>query len=574
MAGLTGLCGAEPLPQPLADRLLERGVTMWNQYGPTEATVNATQACLRSLGTPGTIGRPIANTSVYVLDPNMEPVPIGVAGELWIGGHGLARGYLGQPELTAERFLPSPFTNGERIYRTGDLARWRHDGQLDFLGRVDHQVKLRGYRIELGEIEHALMTHPGVARAVVARRGEGPEAALVAYFTSHQEPPAPADLRSHLAATLPEYMLPAAYVALEAFPLTPSDKIDRRALPAPDANARAGRDFAAPTSDLERALMPLWQRLLGIREIGIDDDFFAVGGHSLLAIQLVHAIEDELDRACTIAMLMRNRTIRTLARELEVGGADATEPTLIQLADGNGTPVFCICGVHAYQELAEELAPDHPVYGIFLPVEQQSLRSHRRAAGASDLSVEAIAGAYRAMVRERQPAGPYLLLGFCFGAVLAYEVAQQLINEGDSVQLLTMLDPALGQGIAEPRRRLASRVRAEVLSFCEYLPRTVQRRLLGEHWVDETARLDRLRSTIYGDALRRYELAPYTGDVLVIETEGAGTAEDQARDTALRRTITCPAIHRVAGGHVSHLRRPYVRAVADLIRTHVDGQPD
>ncbi len=573
-ARLTGLCGAEPLPQALADRLLEQGVTMWNQYGPTEATVNATQACLRSPLDPVTIGRPIANTSVYVLDPNMEPVPIGVAGELWIGGHGLARGYLGQPTLTAERFLPNPFTPGERLYRTGDLARWRHDGQLDFLGRVDHQVKLRGYRIELGEIEHALTSHPGVARAVVARRGQGSEAALVAYFTSHHEPPAPADLRTHLANTLPDYMLPAAYVALEAFPLTPSGKLDRGALPAPGGDARASRAFAPPTSDVERALMPLWQRLLGISDIGIDDDFFAVGGHSLLAVQLVHAIEDELDRACTIAMLMRNRTIRTLARELEVGGADATEPALIQLADGQGAPVFCICGVHAYQELAEQLAPDHPVYGIFLPVEQQTLRSHRRPAGATDLSVEAMASAYRAMVRERQPSGPYLLLGFCFGAVLAYELAQQLIDEGDAVQLLTMLDPPLGEGIAGPGRRLASRAKARMLSSCEHLPRAVQRRLLGERWVDETARLDRLRGTIYGDALRRYSMRPYDGEVLVVEAEGSGADDDGARDSALLRTIASAAVHRVEGGHVAHLRRPYVHRVAELIRTHVDGQPD
>jgi amino acid adenylation domain-containing protein len=573
--GFRGLCGGEALPVSLAARLLAAGVELWNLYGPTETTIWST--CARVLPDVSvTIGRPIANTGVYVLDRHMEPVPVGVAGELWIGGDGLARGYRGQPELTAERFVPSPFVAGERLYRTGDLARWRRDGQLEFLGRVDHQVKLRGYRVELGEIEHALASHPGVRSAVVELRGQGPDAELVAYLVPRHEPPAPAELRAHLARSLPGYMLPAAYVTTAALPRTPNGKLDRRALPEAGATSRVSYADASPRTELERALVALWRRLLGIPDVGVDDDFFDLGGHSLLAIRLVQAIEDELGRTCTIGVLMRNRTIRALARELKAGGADATEPALIKLAEGHGTPVFCICGVHLYQQLAEELAPEHPVYGIFLPVEQQLLRSGGRAAGDLDLSVEAIATAYLAMVRERQPSGPYLLVGFCFGAVLAYELAHRLVDAGEPVELLAMLDLPLRASTRGARARLSSSARAKARRLGDALPLALQQRLLGDEWVDETARLGRLRSTIYGKALRNYRIPPYDGEVLLLEAdEPEGDAHSRAaRESILRHTFAQPVIRHVPGGHIPQLQRPHVHHLADVIRAHLDGRAD
>ncbi|GAA1964836.1 hypothetical protein GCM10009754_41020 [Amycolatopsis minnesotensis] len=342
LAGLRVLVGGEALPASLAADMRELASQVTNLYGPTETTVWSTAAVLGQDGTP-TIGGPIWNTQVYVLDAALRPVPAGVTGELYLGGDGLSRGYLGRPGLTAERFVASPYggpagtaaqsasvggggrATGGRMYRTGDLARWRADGNLDFLGRVDHQVKVRGFRIELGEVEATIAGHDDVARcAVVVREDRPGDKLIVAYVTGRA--PDPAGLRALVAASLPEYMVPAAVVALDELPLTPNGKLDRAALPAPDLLAAGGpvasRGARTPR---EAILCELFAEVLGTPRIGVDDDFFRAGGHSLLAIRLVSRVRAVFKAELRIKTVFEAPTVGKLAG-LIGGSSDARAP--------------------------------------------------------------------------------------------------------------------------------------------------------------------------------------------------------------------------------------------------------
>ena len=315
---VVGLAG-EPLQQALVQSIYQAGVgQVFNLYGPSECTTYSTFAPMpRGAGGPVSIGRPIAGTTLYILDREGGVLPLGVEGELYIGGAGVARGYLHRPELTAQKFVADPFSAdpAARLYRTGDLARYRADGQVDFLGRLDHQVKLRGYRIELGEIEAALLAHEAVREALVLARADGAAGArLVAYLVG-EAVPAAAALRSHLLRTLPAYMVPSAFVALAAMPLTPNGKIDRKALPAPDMQAGAG--YAAAVTPTERALAALWQELLGLERVGLDDNFFDLGGHSLLAVQVLGRLRAQFAAEVPLQLLFERPTLREFAAQIE-----------------------------------------------------------------------------------------------------------------------------------------------------------------------------------------------------------------------------------------------------------------
>jgi acyl-CoA synthetase (AMP-forming)/AMP-acid ligase II len=345
--GMRALCGGEALPAELASAVRGRVGGLWNVYGPTETTIWSTSEAVRgdSAGTPGgqvAIGRPLANTRVYVLDAAGEPVPVGVAGELYIGGAGVVRGYLGRPEQTAERFVADPFGGepGARMYRTGDLARWRPDGTMEFLGRTDFQVKVRGFRIELGEIEARLAEHAEVREAVVLAREDVPgDVRLVAYIVGAADA---ADgvgaveaeaLRAHLSERLPEYMVPAAYVRLETLPLTPNGKLDRRALPAPEGGAYASREYESPVGKVEVALAEIWAELLRVERVGRGDNFFELGGHSLLALQVVSRVRQEMDLELALAAVFEAPVLSALAeRVLELRLAQFDPETLARLA--------------------------------------------------------------------------------------------------------------------------------------------------------------------------------------------------------------------------------------------------
>ncbi|MBW8852646.1 MAG: amino acid adenylation domain-containing protein [Xanthomonadales bacterium] len=328
--GLRMLCGGEALPRELADRLLACGAALWNVYGPTETTVWSTLERVTAGDGPVPIGHPIANTEVYVVDKAMRPMPAGLPGELLIGGLGVALDYLDRPELTAEKFVDDPFgpRPGGRLYRTGDLARWRRDGRLEALGRIDHQVKLRGFRIELGEIESVLLQGEAVAQAVVVCREDRPgDKRLVAYLVPASAAADVTALRNRLRERLPDYMLPAAFVGLDRLPLTPNGKVDRRALPAPEADAFGAADETAPRNPEEETLVALWAEILGRPKIGIHDNFFDLGGHSLLATQLVARMQAALGPDITLRMVFEAPTVAgfselLLRQRLQSLGAD------------------------------------------------------------------------------------------------------------------------------------------------------------------------------------------------------------------------------------------------------------
>jgi hypothetical protein len=305
-------------------------------YGPTETTIWSTAEPVRGDSAGGgqvPVGRPVANTRVYILAEWGEPVPVGVAGELHIGGAGVVRGYLGRPEQTAERFVADPFSAdpGARLYRTGDLARWRPDGTIEFLGRTDFQVKVRGYRIELGEIEARLAEHVDVREAVVLAREDVPgDQRLVAYFVGAADTES---LRAHLSTALPEHMVPAAYVRLETLPLTPNGKLDRKALPAPEGDAYASREYEAPEGKIEVALAEIWAELLRVERVGRRDNFFELGGHSLLAVQVVSRVRQSIGVDLALGAVFQQPVLAALADWiLELRLAQFDPATLARLA--------------------------------------------------------------------------------------------------------------------------------------------------------------------------------------------------------------------------------------------------
>ncbi|HEY3570037.1 MAG TPA: amino acid adenylation domain-containing protein [Thermoanaerobaculia bacterium] len=330
--GFRALCGGEALPGELAGRLLQAGADLWNLYGPTETTIwSSVERVATACPAVVPLGRPLGNTALHLLDHSGHPVALGAAGEVCIGGAGVARGYLGRPGLTAERFVPDPFADepGSRLYRTGDLARHLADGRLDFLGRLDHQVKIRGFRIELGEIEAALAQHPAVRQGVVvARRDPGSDPRLVAYVVAEGEAPTVSELRRLLRQTLPDYMLPASLVVLERMPLNASGKVDRRALPAPSVDRPALESaYEAPRTSLETTISEIWSELLPVERIGVDDNFFDLGGHSLLLLRLRGRLRERCGVELPLLDLFEHPTVGTLARRI-AGLGDAAGPAV------------------------------------------------------------------------------------------------------------------------------------------------------------------------------------------------------------------------------------------------------
>ncbi len=433
--GLTRVTvGGEALSDELADRAVRRlGVPLHNLYGPTEAAVDVLG--WTADGGPVALGVPGWNVRAYVLDGYLEPVPDGAPGELYLAGVQLADGYLHRHDLTAERFVADPFDTGARMYRTGDIVRWRGGGQLEYLGRTDDQIKLRGVRIEPAEIETVLGTHPGVGSARVIVRADR----LLAYYLPAGPPPdgdiTPA-LRAHAAAALPVHMVPAAYVALTAFPLTPSGKLDRRALPDPEISS-GGRRVARTAEELR--LCALVGAVLGIEVTGVDDDFFALGGHSLLLVRLAAAIRREFGVQLAVADLMVTPTVADIAAML-TGGADrrdsaALAPVLALRTGGTRPPLFC---VHPASGLSWQFAglkryvpEDIPLYGLQSPLFTTSRLPD---------TITALAAGYADEVQRVAPTGPVRLLGWSFGGSLALLIAQELRRRGRIVGFLGMLD--------------------------------------------------------------------------------------------------------------------------------------
>ena len=458
-----------------------------NNYGPTENTVVTTSGVVApvdgSQGVPS-IGRPIANVQTYVLDRYLKPVPIGVTGELCIGGQGLARGYLNDPDLTKEKFIPNPFSDdpGSRLYKTGDMVRYLPDGDIEFLGRIDHQVKIRGFRIELGEIELVLNEYPEVQESVVLAREDVPGSAyLVAYvIPSEGAVPLVKELRDFLKKKLPEYMVPSAFMMLESFPLTPNGKIDRKALPIPDApTLHSEVPHVKPRDALELQLTEIWERLLGVEPIGIKDNFFELGGHSLLAAQLFSKMERVVGKKLPLAMLFQAPTVEKLAAILRDEGWSPSWSSLVPIQPkGSRPPFFCIHAhggnVVGYRDLARHLGTDQPFYGL----QAQGLNGEP----AGSRRIEDMAAHYVQEIRKVQSRGPYFIGGWCFGGIVAFEMAQLLQSRGEEVALLAMIDiirpnyPRLFPGTTAFQRLvnlIITRVDHEVSTFLNVEPKAM-----------------------------------------------------------------------------------------------------
>ncbi|MGJ7902689.1 amino acid adenylation domain-containing protein [Lysobacter sp. 1R34A] len=449
--GVHALSTGEALPPELAQRLLAAAARVTNLYGPTETTVWASAIEIGAAdvadGAPPPIGRPLLNTRAYVLDSTLSPVPTGSVGELYIGGACVAKGYLGRDELTAERFIPDPFDQSPthqqtgmpaRLYRTGDLARWRDDGVIEYLGRADQQVKIRGHRVELGEIETLLGAEETVAEAAVALHadGSGP-AMLAAYLVPATGLSLDRDgLRRRLAAKLPEYMVPSVYIELAALPLTPSGKLDRKALAPPERSRQAV--YAAPRSDIEHKLVALWQQIFGLERVGIHDNFFELGGDSLTAAELVAAFPQHFGSELSLGALFEGSTIAGLAAYLErSGGENDPLGALLSLRPSDRErPLFCIHPVTgfswSYAGMLRHLDEALPVYAL----QSRGLRG----GGALPGSIEEIAADYIAQMRRVQPQGPYRLLGWSLGGLIGHAIAAQLQQTGERVELLAMMD--------------------------------------------------------------------------------------------------------------------------------------
>lgn len=443
------LCGGEAMAKKLADNLLERCSALWNCYGPTETTIYSTIKKVEDTSNGITIGLPVNNTQVYIVDEALQPLPLGTAGEICIGGEGMARGYLNRPELNAEKFIPDPQTPGQKIYRTGDLGKIDPYGEIAYLGRIDHQIKIRGFRIETEEIEHILSKLNNVSEAVIlAHTDDLDNQRLIAYIQLKDDS-LPTSLKDYvtgwtegLKGKLPDYMLPAEYIIIKQFPVTPNGKIDRKALPKPQLTAivKNNDELVEPVTETEKTMVGLWEKYLGIKNIGTTDNFFELGGHSIVAVQIMVDIEKMTGQRLPIAILFEYPTIRQLAQWIDDTDKKTTWKSLVRIkAGGNKMPVYLVHGVGlnllVFNGLAKHLDAEQPVYGL------QSLGLNGTEEQLD--TVEEIAAHYNSEILEQNPDGPYAVIGYSLGGHIAFEMVKQLEALGKKVKLLGMMDTNL-----------------------------------------------------------------------------------------------------------------------------------
>ena len=466
-AGWTGaprlkiLCGGEAWTAELADLLLTRCSSLWNMYGPTETTVWSAVAKVET-GRPIVIGMPVANTRLYVLDRALQLVPIGVPGELYIGGKGRARGYLHQPELTRERFVPDPYTPepGAKMYRTGDSVRRLADGSMEFLGRLDHQVKIRGHRVELGEIEAVLARHPDVTQcAVIASENPNDERSLVAYFVPASGATISAgELRLFLSEAVPTYMVPSAFMPLSSLPLTPNGKLDRKALPSPDRttlNVEAAS--FEPRNPVEKDMARLWCEMLGLTKVSMRDNFFDIGGTSVLAARLIGRLNQKLGTHLGAAAVFQAPTVEGLSALVKQGLQTGKEgPNVISLQNGgNGLPLYFMGAGPVEHRIARLIGADRNIFAVDVPIPAEWRLAIKKMDRAALPSFEQLGTLYGAALRAHAGSSPCIVVGYSFGGKVAFETARAVQRAKGNVTLVLLIDAYAWSGLT---RGTASRI--------------------------------------------------------------------------------------------------------------------
>jgi amino acid adenylation domain-containing protein len=591
--GFKILCGGEAWTTAMAERLLASGVRLWNMYGPTETTVWSSITEIKRGDPRVVIGPPIANTRFYVVNERLQPVPAGTHGELLIAGAGVALGYFQRDLLTTEKFLPDPNVPGERMYQTGDLVRRLADGRIEFLGRLDQQIKLRGHRIELGEIESIMTTCAGVSAAVAVLREEADgEAFLIGFYTATIDV-APLLLRETLVKELPAYMIPRYFTRLDAFPLTPNGKTDRRSLAAREWTEVVPELAAAQEtqSATELVMVPIWEKLFPGETIDADSDYFELGGDSLLLIQLQAIIRSKFDLRLEAIDISNHFTVRKLSRWVDEGLAGGRpmespdrDPRVLPLHNGGeGQPIFILPQMMYFRVLAELLGSEQPVYAI--QILEDDLPQE-----ISSPSMEDLARLYVRFIRKMQPSGPYRLAGWCLWGWMAYEVARLLEEQGQTIELLAIFDavaPGFWEQFSEPRKFLIKMnlltrrlggflVRLRRIGFADKgkerlrLLRTfavsiafaLPRRFRPEGYVIEVPRLDQIAN----QAARSYNPSPIRAKVLLFACEMQPTSFLMGRDMGWGSVLGHPVQVNLLPGNHNEIFHPLG---ASVIAMHV-----
>ncbi|MFZ0318212.1 MAG: amino acid adenylation domain-containing protein [Candidatus Sulfotelmatobacter sp.] len=545
-----------------------------NTYGPTETSVivsayepDPSQPFPDNLP----IGRPIANVRLYVLDSELQPVGIGEPGELHIGGPGVARGYLNHPELTEAKFIVDPFsTEGDaRLYKTGDMVRYLPDGNIEFQGRIDFQVKIRGFRIELGEIEAVLEKHPGVAQAVVTAREVNGEKRLTGYIVALPNAVTSVELRRYVKNLLPEYMIPADFVFLKSFPLTPNGKVDRRALPAPEQpEAGSAEGYVAPRDEFESRMVTLWEHVLGKKPVGVRDNFFELGGHSLLAVRLTSRIENQFGKKLTITALIQAPTVESLVSLLRVESSSWSPLVPLHVA-GSKPTFFFVHGlggtVMRFHELARHMVPDQPFYCL----QAQGMDGKQPCLDR----IEDMAVLYLEHLRLAQPQGPYFLGGYSFGGLVALEMARRLVAEQEEVKALILVDtylPASNRG----RSLFGKFFGLSTEQKLAYVKKRSTRYARGvKRRIDALSLPQSIKAVREGCARaeRQYSPQVYGGQVVLFRaSEKALRGLDDPQESWRKYAAGGVEVHEIDGDHGNILNEPQVKQLAAAIRARLE----
>lgn len=575
------LAAGEALPVWLAQKciLKLKDCHLINAYGPTENSVYTTSYHVKEVlpsfsSIP--IGRPISNDRVYILDKHMKSVPIGVIGELYLSGVGIAREYFKKPELTSERFPSNPFSDDpdQKLYKTGDLARYLSDGNIEFLGRADDQVKIRGVRIELGEVEKIISSFPGIRQAVAGTiKTKNDAKDLVTYVVMNKRVPFnQQELRSYAREKLPEYMIPTFFVELEEVPVTLVGKIDRRKLPIPTLGPKRDQ-ITLPRNPIEKKLVQLWETLLDIKPIGIRDSFFDLGGNSLLAMQMFSDIEKTFNKRLPVSIIFEEETIENVARLLSSHNQENSKSSsLVAIqALGSKLPVFCIHGgggeVLIYRDLAVELGNDHPVYGLRYTNKE-----------IDKISIKSLAEKYVNEIKEIHPNGPYSFLGFCFGGPIAYEMAQKLTQAGEEVSLVTILnfgnpkkiplEIPLNKKILNKIKILSKLPVRQRALFIKDTIKTVFGRFKTVSKTTENENIEESSISTISKAISVYNPDPYPGKILLVYGENyhvyGGNLGWETVDNGSIHT------YKVSSKQNVFMKKPNIEIIVKFLKEHLE----